>query len=445
MKTVLVTGADGFIGRRMTVAAQAAGWKVIGLDRAAKPCEDGRQRTDDGGQRADHLSPLPTAKAGEAGRGPVGPRPDWIVADITADAPIELPAGIDAIIHLAGKAHALAEVAQDVDEYFRINTEGTRRMLEAAQRAGVRAFVLFSTVKAAGDRPSEVAGSEERVASRMSPKTETRNRIGECGNQGIRNEGRSLLAGEVESSEQTADRCSGEQRHNRAAKCAKPESRNQTGSGISVNQCELVVPIPLNETCPYPPDTPYGQSKRAAEKLVLEGGYVPHPVAIRPCLVYGPTPKGNLEKMIEAVKRGRFPPLPEVGNKRSMVHIDDVIAAALMAAEHPAAKGQIFIAGDNEPFSTRQLYEWICQAAGKKVPRWSVPLWVLRLLGRIGDLIGKLRGRRFVFDSDALAKLTGSAWYTSAKLQRELGWKPRHTLRGTMPTILGAAPRICDK
>ena len=197
-----------------------------------------------------------------------------------------------------------------------------------------------------------------------------------------------------------------------------------------------MVPTPLDESCVALPDTPYGQSKLAAEKLVLQGGYVPHPVAIRPCLVYGPTPKGNLEKMIAAVRCGRFPPLPEVGNKRSMVHIDDVIAAALLAAEHPGAQGQVFIAADDAPFSTRQLFEWMCEACGRGVPRWSVPLWVLRLLGRVGDLIGRIRGRRFVFDSDALAKLTGSAWYSSAKLQRELGWKPRHTLRETLPEMM---------
>jgi len=363
MKTVLVTGAEGFIGRRMLSALKAAGVRSVGLDR----CEPQHASAD-----------------------------SWVVADITADRPIELPAGIDAIIHLAGKAHALAEVAQDVDEYFRINTEGTRRMLEAAQRAGVRAFVLFSTVKAVGEALTEVAGSEERGASRRSGGQRTEDGV-------------------------TGDRVTG----------------NRSHDGGAVGRLSSVVCCPMDESCATPPDTPYGQSKRAAEKLVLEGGYVPHPVVLRPCLVYGPTPKGNLEKMIEAVKRGRFPPLPEVGNKRSMVHIDDVIAAALLAAEHPAAKGQIFIAGDNEPFSTRQLYEWICQAAGKKVPRWSVPLWVLRLLGRIGDLIGKLRGRRFVFDSDALAKLTGNAWYTSAKLQRELGWKPKHTLRRTIGEMVG--------
>jgi len=346
----------------------------------------------------------------------------WLVADITADAPIELPAGIDAIIHLAGKAHALAEVAQDEAEYFRINTEGTRRMLEAAQRAGVRAFVLFSTVKAMGEAENAECGL--RIADCGTAEvgnTDHGTRNGECGNQGSGNGGRSLLAGDQEND-------GGAVRTQGPTLQGKPEIGGRKLSAALA---------PMDELCLAPPDTPYGQSKRAAEKLVLEGGYVPHPVVIRPCLVYGPTPKGNLEKMIVAVRRGRFPPIPEVGNKRSMVHVDDVIAAALLAAEHPAAAGQVFIAADNEPFSTRQLFNWMCAACGRRVPRWSVPLWTLRLLGRMGDLIGKVRGRRFVFDSDALAKLTGSAWYTSAKLQRELGWKPTHTLRETLGEMMG--------
>jgi nucleoside-diphosphate-sugar epimerase len=301
-----------------------------------------------------------------------------------------LPEGIDTIIHLAGKAHALAEVAQDEAEYFRVNTDGTRRLLEAARRAGVRSFVLFSTVKAAGDKPS----AEGRMQSEEVPPR--------AANDGLRD----------------------------SRNDHKFDSSNTT-SGVDL--------AALDESCLSLPDTPYGQSKRAAERLVLEGGYVPHPVVIRPCLVYGPTPKGNLEKMITAVRRGRFPPLPEVGNRRSMVHVDDVIAAALLAADHPAASGQIYIASDNRPFSTRELFEWICIAAGRRVPRWTIPLWLLRLLGRVGDGIGRVRGRRFVFNSDALEKLTGNAWYSSAKLQRELGWKPEHTLMESMPEVLRSA------
>lgn len=316
VKKILITGAGGFIGRRMVAAARLAGYGVVCLDR----------------------SPLPVREAD-----------DLIVADIAKDQPLELPSGIDTVIHLAGKAHALAEVAQDEEEYFQINTEGTRRLLDAAQRAGVRAFVLFSTVKAMGE--AKVGG-------------------------------------------------------------------------------------PVDESCCAAPDTPYGRSKRAAEELVLRGGYVPHPVVLRPSLVYGPTPKGNLEKMIAAVRRGRFPPLPEVGNKRSMVHVDDIIRAAFLGAEHHAAKGEVFIVADDEPFSTRQLFEWICTASGRPVPAWSVPLWVLRVLGKCGDGIGRLRGRRFVFDTDALEKLVGNAWYSSAKLKQRLGWAPQHTLRETLSEMV---------
>ena len=127
--SILVTGADGFIGRRMLSELRARGYRTIGLSR------------------------VPSTAAGST----FADQADWIVADIASDQAIELPAGIDAIIHLAGKAHALAEVVQDDAEYSRINTGGTRRMLESARRAGVRAFVFFSTVKAVGDRPNAMA------------------------------------------------------------------------------------------------------------------------------------------------------------------------------------------------------------------------------------------------------------------------------------------------
>jgi len=68
--------------------------------------------------------------------------------DLQESPDAEYPHGIDTIFHLAGKAHALSETRQDEAEYFRINTEGTRRLLEASRAAGVRRFVFFSSVKA---------------------------------------------------------------------------------------------------------------------------------------------------------------------------------------------------------------------------------------------------------------------------------------------------------
>lgn len=324
--SALVTGATGFIGRRLVDALRAAGVPVVaGLH------------------------------AGSKSHAPEGIL-DAIDYDLTGDGPIELPAGIDTIYHLAGKAHAIAELSQDPAEYARVNREGTRRLLEAARRSGARAFVFFSSVKAAAALHDRTVGQSERRA--------------------------------------------------------------------------------LDETDDAAPDSAYGRSKREAEELVLRGGYVPHPVVLRPSLVYGPGVVGNIEKMIEAVRRGRFPPVPEVGNKRSMVHADDLIAAAILAAKSPKAAGQIYIVADNGPCSTRELFVWMCEALGRRVPGWTVPAWSLRGLAHAGDMIGSLTRRRFVFDSQALDRLVGDAWYSSRKLQERLGWVPHRTIRESLAEMV---------
>lgn len=194
----------------------------------------------------------------------------------------------------------------------------------------------------------------------------------------------------------------------------------------------------LDESIEPRPKTPYGCSKLGAERLVLDFGKGTgiHVVCLRLPLVYGPGNKGNLFRMISAIDRGHFPPLPDVGNRRSMVHVSNVVDAAVLAATHPAANGQCYIVTDQRPYSTRELYEMIRRGLGKPIPRWHVPIGALKALARVGDAIGRVRGRRFVFDSDALEKLTGSAWYSSEKIARELGFRPRVTFEDALPELI---------
>ena len=182
----------------------------------------------------------------------------------------------------------------------------------------------------------------------------------------------------------------------------------------------------LDESYNGQPETPYGRSKLDAERTTLEVGrrIGLHVACLRLPLVYGPGNKGNLFRMIEAIDRGVFPPLPELGNRRSMVHVEDVARAAVLAAETPAANGQCYIVTDGRTYSTRELYMMICKGLGREIPAWHAPVWVLKALAVAGDAIGKVLGKRFMFDSDALEKLTGSAWYSSEKISRELGYKP---------------------
>ncbi len=66
---------------------------------------------------------------------------------------------------------------------------------------------------------------------------------------------------------------------------------------------------------------------------------------------------------------------------------------------------------------------------------------VLPTYGRFGDGIGRLRGRRFVFDSDALEKLVGDAWYSSEKIEKRLGFKAEWSLEKAMPEMVAELQR----
>jgi UDP-glucose 4-epimerase len=194
----------------------------------------------------------------------------------------------------------------------------------------------------------------------------------------------------------------------------------------------------LDESFDGLPETPYGRSKREAEHVALEiGGRTGlHVSCLRLPLVYGPGNKGNLFRMIAAIDRGIFPPLPEVGNRRSMVHVADVAQAALLAAKTPMANGQCYIVTDGQAYSTRELYELICRGLGKNIPSWHIPVWTLAALGGVGSLIGDALGKRIMFDSDALDKLIGSAWYNSERIVRELGYRPLISLEDALPGMI---------
>ncbi|HEV8652806.1 MAG TPA: NAD-dependent epimerase/dehydratase family protein [Actinomycetes bacterium] len=193
-----------------------------------------------------------------------------------------------------------------------------------------------------------------------------------------------------------------------------------------------------DESAATPPATPYGRSKLEAERLVLAAGerHGMHVCNLRPALVYGPGAKGNLPRMLEAIDRRRFPPVPELGNRRSLVGVDDVVGAALLAAERQEAAGQTYVVTDGRAYSTRGMYVAMVRALGREPGAVTVPRWCLAGLARAGDLAGRARGRRFVFDSAALERLTGSAWFSAAKIARELGWRPTQTLEAALPAMV---------
>jgi nucleoside-diphosphate-sugar epimerase len=119
-----------------------------------------------------------------------------------------------------------------------------------------------------------------------------------------------------------------------------------------------------------------------------------------------------------------------------MVHVEDVVRAALLVADHPVAKQKTYIVTDGQPYSSRDIVNLTRRALGKRPPARQVPASVLRCAARLGDAWLRLTGRRAGFDSEALDKLLGWAWYCSARIQRELTFSPTHTLSDSLPDML---------
>jgi nucleoside-diphosphate-sugar epimerase len=167
------------------------------------------------------------------------------------------------------------------------------------------------------------------------------------------------------------------------------------------------------------PEGIYGKTKREAELKLLKIGKESgmHVSIIRPSLVYGPNVKGNLQLILSGIKKGWFPPLPETGNKRSMIHVDDLVRVILLVADDDRANGEIFIATDGTPHSSRDIYNAMCNVLGKSIPKWSVPKFLF-------DMVSLLNPRI----KYKVNKLLGDECYSSAKLEA-LGFKAQKTLK----------------
>lgn len=162
----------------------------------------------------------------------------------------------------------------------------------------------------------------------------------------------------------------------------------------------------------------YDKAKKAAEDYLLlnsinSGMKV---IILRPSLVYGPQVKGNLKKMYDAIEKGWLPPVPKINNKRSLVHVDDVVDSILFLMQKEELDETIFTITDGRDYSTREIYDTFCTLLGRKTPSWGVPYPFLKILRKLSPKLNK-----------NIDKLLSDDRYSSRKINR-LGFMPKRNL-----------------
>ena len=243
---------------------------------------------------------------------------------------------IDAIIHLAGKAHDTKNQA-DAEVYFKVNRDLTIKMFDYfCAHPGIKKFVFFSTAKAAADKVEGVL-------------------------------------------------------------------------------TEDVVPAPVG---------PYGESKIAAEKYILEkmeiAGQAGNDASdkrvyiFRPCMIHGPGNKGNLNLLYNVVKKGIPWPLGAFDNRRTFTSVENICFAVNGVLTKDVPSG-IYNMGDDEALSTNELIEEICKSLGKKPHIWRLPKGLMNGVAKVGGWL------HLPLNPERLRKLTENYISSNEKIKKALG------------------------
>ena len=178
----------------------------------------------------------------------------------------------------------------------------------------------------------------------------------------------------------------------------------------------------LDESSPTTPDTFYGETKLAAERVALDcacRGWRPLATVLRSAAVYGPRVKGNYLRLVRALARHRFVPIGPGDNLRTLVFEDDLAAATALAATHPAAEPDESTTSrtDSRIRSARSLRRFAPRSAVVR-PRWHAPV------GAGSRRPSRSRRSSIGGCPRMLDKYLEEVAVDGSRIQRELGFRP---------------------
>jgi 2-alkyl-3-oxoalkanoate reductase len=172
----------------------------------------------------------------------------------------------------------------------------------------------------------------------------------------------------------------------------------------------------------------YTRSKTEAEALVLEYHRkrgLPAAI-IRPGFIYGERDRTVLPKLLLNLRRGTFAYFGSGQQVLNCIYVKNLVEAIFLAAETPAALGEVFNVTDGQPVTKMQFVSSVAELAGLRPPTRRIPRGVARVLANLVEGIAKARGAKNapIINKARYKFLALNLDYSIDKARRVLGYKP---------------------
>jgi nucleoside-diphosphate-sugar epimerase len=175
------------------------------------------------------------------------------------------------------------------------------------------------------------------------------------------------------------------------------------------------------------PVSAYGISKLDAERAILKYSNTVPISILRPSAVYGPRDREIL-LIFKFIKKGI---LPHWGDGfTSIIYIDDLIDAVMLAVEKDLATGEIYFISDGRVYSNREILNEIASALNSNPLKIKLPGGILRMIGFFSERISKIMGKNTMINRDKIKELSHAVWACDiTKAKKDLCFNPKVGLK----------------
>jgi dihydroflavonol-4-reductase len=207
-------------------------------------------------------------------------------------------------------------------------------------------------------------------------------------------------------------------RKNRIRRVVYTSSVATMGFTPNGQSCDENSPVSLDDMI-----GPYKRSKFMAEQVAIEAARSSmHVVIVNPTTPVGerdirPTPTGRI--VVDFLKK-KFPAYVDTG--LNLVDVAECGCGHVAALERGRSGERYILGGEN--LTLKQILDKLASITGLRSPKLRVPYLMALATGVVDEVVtGRLRGREPRATIDAVRMGRKKMFVTSAKAERELGWK----------------------